>query len=173
MRTSHAILLLVAFAVMIAASWAHQLYYLRTVNRLAAGERRPGRMLVSGRSPGRLRGAVALLVIRQADETVERALVMEGTTVFARFRDRPQLTGPADEAPEKEASKAARGAVRNAVEHYRRISAGGSAAPSGSSAPSDGPGRSPGGGPSAAGREAPKDRRPRRNPILNRGRQAR
>jgi glucitol operon activator protein len=123
MRPIHAGLLLLGFAVMIAASWGQQLYYLRTVNGLAAGERRPGRMLVSGRCKGRLRGAVALLVIRQADDTIERALVMEGSTVFARFTERPGLTGPVDEVDSAAASAAARTAVRNAVDQYRRLTA--------------------------------------------------
>jgi len=115
------ILLLVGFAVMIAANWGQQLYYLRTVNRLANGEQRPGRILVSGRASGRLRGAVALLIVRQADDVVEHALVMEGTTVFARFRERPELAGPAGEEPPEALSKAARTAVANAVAHYRRM----------------------------------------------------
>jgi glucitol operon activator protein len=131
MRPIHAGLLLAAFALMIATNWAQQLYYLRTVNRLAGSERRPGRMLVSGRSAGRLRGAVALLVVRQEDDVIERALVMEGTTVFARFRERPDCHGPVDAAPAAEASKAARAAVRSAVEHYRRLKRGEAPQPAG------------------------------------------
>ena len=68
-------------------------YYNRTVQRLAREHNEPGSVLVSGRGKGRLRGAIVVLVVRKDDEEIKAASVMEGATVLARFKDRPDWVG--------------------------------------------------------------------------------
>ena len=75
------------------SAFAQHKYYARTVRRLAAAHDEPGCVLVSGRAKGRMRGAVVVLVLRASDEQVKAARAMEGATVFARFRDRPDWGG--------------------------------------------------------------------------------
>jgi len=120
-----ALLLLGAFVVSMASSlWQHR-YYMRTVNRLTAEEHRAGVTLVSGRATGRLRGAVVLLLVRQSDQVVERALVMQGGSVLARFRERPELCGRLRTASSRAASPAAARAVEDARDRYRRMRSNG------------------------------------------------
>jgi glucitol operon activator protein len=75
------------------SAFAQHKYYARTVRRLAAAHDEPGCVLVSGRGKGRIRGAIAVLVLRADDEYIKAAAVMEGATVFARFKDRPDWVG--------------------------------------------------------------------------------
>ncbi len=74
-------------------AFAQHRYYARTVRRLARAHDEPGCVLVSGRGKGRIRGAVVVLVLRTHDEQIKAAEVMEGATVFARFRERPDWVG--------------------------------------------------------------------------------
>jgi len=120
---SVSLLLLVGFVASMAASALQHRYYLRTVNRLAAAEHRAGLILVSGRATGRLRGAVVLLLVRRADAVVEQAQVMQGASVFARFRTRPPLTGPLATASARASSPAVSRAVEDARDRYRRMTA--------------------------------------------------
>lgn len=122
-----ALLLLGGFALTMVSSMAQHRYYMRTVNRLAAEEHRAGVTLVSGRATGRLRGAVVLLLVRRSDEVVERALVMQGASVLARFRERPQLTGELSTAPSRAASAFMTRAVEDARDRYRRMQSGATA----------------------------------------------
>jgi glucitol operon activator protein len=68
-------------------------YYTRTVGRLAREHNRPGCVLVSGRGKGRMRGAIAVLILNKEDEVIRAAAVMEGATVLARFKERPDWVG--------------------------------------------------------------------------------
>ncbi|MGP3987309.1 transcriptional regulator GutM [Streptomyces sp. 3N207] len=120
-----ALLLLGAFVVSMVSSLAQHRYYMRTVNRLTAEEHRAGVTLVSGRATGRFRGAVVLLLVRQSDEVVERALVMQGISILARFRESPQLSGQLRTASSRAASAASARAVEDARDRYRRMRSGG------------------------------------------------
>ncbi|KUO06044.1 transcriptional regulator GutM [Streptomyces caeruleatus] len=119
-----ALLLLGGFVLSLLASMAQHRYYMRTVNKLAAQENRAGVTLVSGRATGRLHGAVVLLLVRRSDSVVERALVMQGASVLARFRERPQLTGELSTAPSRAGSTAMARAVEDARDRYRRMQSG-------------------------------------------------
>ncbi|MDX3233607.1 transcriptional regulator GutM [Streptomyces sp. ME19-01-6] len=121
---SLALLLLGGFVLSLLASMAQHRYYMRTVNKLAAQEHRAGVTLVSGRATGRLRGTVVLLLVRRSDSVVERALVMQGASVLARFRERPQLTGELSTAPSRAGSTAMARAVEDARDRYRRMQSG-------------------------------------------------
>ena len=87
------VLMLVAVSLTAVTALAQHRYYARTVRRLATEHDDPGHVLVSGRGRSRLRGAIVVLVLRRADEQIRAASVMEGSTVLARFRDRPDWVG--------------------------------------------------------------------------------
>jgi len=87
------LLLFLAMSLTAASGLAQHRYYTRTVRRLARDHDEPGCMLVSGRGKGRVRGAIAVLVLRRHDEAIRAAAVMEGATVLARFKDRPDWVG--------------------------------------------------------------------------------
>ena len=72
---------------------AQHKYYSRTVGRLAREHDEPGCVLVSGRGKGRVRGAIVVLVLRTDDEVIRAAAVLQGATVLARFKDRPDWVG--------------------------------------------------------------------------------
>jgi glucitol operon activator protein len=97
-----------------ASAFAQHKYYARTVRRLAAAHDEPGCVLVSGRGKGRIRGAVVVLVLRASDEQIKAAAVMEGATVFARFRARPDWVGLSGRDPLPGASPRLAAAVADA-----------------------------------------------------------
>lgn len=105
-----------------AGSYLQHRYYLRVVDRLAKQYGGSGHALVSGIRKGRLRGAVAVLVLsRGSPGRVERAMVMEGTTLFARFRDRADLTGVLTDEQLATCSQTVRGAVQDAMARGRKV----------------------------------------------------
>jgi DNA-binding transcriptional regulator of glucitol operon len=87
------LVLLAALLLTTLSAYAQHKYYVSTLRRLARQHNTPGCVLVSGSSRGRLRGAVAVLVLRAEDEAIEAAAVMEGSSVLARFKDRPDWVG--------------------------------------------------------------------------------
>ena len=87
------LLLFLAMSLTAASGLAQHRYYTRTVRRLAREHDEPGCMLVSGRGKGRVRGAIAVLVLNRHDEVIRAAAVMEGATVLARFKERPDWVG--------------------------------------------------------------------------------
>gem|GEM_PF-1222213 len=120
--------LLLLGALLLTMAFAHlqHRYYLRVVNHLAAAHRGPGRVLVSGISRGRLRGAVAILVVRRGDDVIERALVMEGSSILARFREQAVLRDqPLAAIAEIPLSKPVRRAMDDAVRRYHQLQAAG------------------------------------------------
>lgn len=116
-------LIVAAFAVAFGLSLLQHRAYARAVNRVAAREHRSGVLLVTGRAKGALRGAVVLLVVDRVERRVTRALAMQGASVFARFRERPELCGPVDGVAERAQGKALRRAVADALPRYRRLDA--------------------------------------------------
>jgi len=92
-NTGYFLLIFVGMSLTAVTGLAQHRYYTRTVRRLARDHDEPGSVLVSGRGRGRLRGAVVVLVLREEDEVIRAAAVMEGATVLARFRDRPDWVG--------------------------------------------------------------------------------
>jgi DNA-binding transcriptional regulator of glucitol operon len=94
MSNTQSFLLIVAAVLLTATSGlAQHKYYTRTVRRLAREHDEPGCVLVSGRGKSRFRGAIAVLVLRKHDEQIQAAAVMEGASVLARFKDRPDWIG--------------------------------------------------------------------------------
>ncbi|MEU6643833.1 transcriptional regulator GutM [Saccharomonospora sp. NPDC046836] len=117
-------LLLVAFVAAGLLSYRQHLAYQRAVNELATEENRSGVLLVSGRAKGRLRGAIVLLVIDRRKGQVLRARAMEGRSVFATFRERPELAGPVEGAEDRAGSTALGRAVQEALRMASRLNAG-------------------------------------------------
>lgn len=93
---------------------AQHKYYARTVKRLARAHDEPGHMLVTGRGKSRFRGAIAVLVLRTHDEVITAAAVMEGASVLARFKDRPDWVGRSAREPLPGASPRVAAAVAEA-----------------------------------------------------------
>jgi glucitol operon activator protein len=118
------VLLLGAFVVAGLLTYRQHLGYQRAVNDLATQENRSGVLLVSGRAKGWRRGAVVLLVIDRRRGRVLRARAMEGASVFATFRERPELAGPVEAAEERAGSTALAKAVHEALGMASRLNAG-------------------------------------------------
>jgi glucitol operon activator protein len=93
---------------------AQHKYYARTVKRLAREHDEPGHMLVTGRGKSRFRGAIAVLVLRKHDEVIKAAVVMEGASVLARFKNRPDWVGLSARDPLPGASPRVAAAVAEA-----------------------------------------------------------
>ena len=93
------LLLFAALIFMTFTALGQHRYYVRTLRRLAREHNQAGHALVSGSAKGRFRGAVAILVLRTDDETIAAAAAMEGSSVLARFKDRPDWVGLSADAP--------------------------------------------------------------------------
>src|SRR3954463_10890178 len=76
-----------------ASALAQHKYHTRTVRRLARENNDSGSVLISGRGKGRVRGAIAVLVLDKQTEVIRAAAVMEGASVLARFKQRPDWVG--------------------------------------------------------------------------------
>ena len=87
------LLLFLAMSLTAGSALTQHKYYTRTVRRLARENNDPGCVLVSGRGKGRVRGAIAVLVLDKQDEIIRAAAVMEGASVLARFKQRPDWVG--------------------------------------------------------------------------------
>jgi glucitol operon activator protein len=119
------LLLFGMFMLSMLGSFLQHRYYLRVVNDLARQFRRSGYALASGRSKGRTRGAIAVLVVRRDDpDVIERAVIMQGRTVFARFRERPELAGRVSETRLAACSPTMRRAVKDALQRGRSAAEG-------------------------------------------------
>jgi len=118
------ILLLGVLLLTMAFAHLQHRYYQRVVNHLAGEYRGPGRALVSGISRGRLRGAIAILVVQRDTDMIERALVMEGSSILARFREQPGLSGqPLEAITRVSLSRPASRALQDAAARYRQFHA--------------------------------------------------
>jgi DNA-binding transcriptional regulator of glucitol operon len=84
------------------------------VKRLAREHDEPGHILVTGRGKSRFRGAIAVLVLRKHDEVITAAAVMEGASVLARFKSRPDWVGRSAREPLPGASPRVAAAVAEA-----------------------------------------------------------
>jgi glucitol operon activator protein len=119
-----AAILVAGFVVAGLLSYRQHLGYQRVVNRVATEENASGKLVVTGRAKGKLRGAVVLLVLDRADRRVTRALVMEGATVFAGFRERPDLLGPLADIESRANTTPLTRAVTDARHTANRLTAG-------------------------------------------------
>jgi glucitol operon activator protein len=116
-NTGFFLLIFVGLSLTAVSALAQHKYYTRTVRRLAREHNEPGCVLVSGRGKGRLRGAVAVLVLRKHDEVIKAGAVMEGATVLARFKDRPDWVGLSARDPLPQCSPRVAKAVADALTH--------------------------------------------------------
>lgn len=102
-------------------SFLQHRYYLKLVNSLAGEYRSSEYVLASGLRKGRMRGAIAVLVLRRDNvDVIEKAMVMSGATLLARFHERTELTGRIDESRLAGCKPAVRGAIEDALARGRR-----------------------------------------------------
>ncbi len=111
-----AAILLAALVMSIVLSlWQHR-RYIADVNAMAREHAGKDLRLVSGRSKGRLQGAVVVLLLDPKTMIVEEARSMVGSTIFTRLRPAPELRGPlaslADRATNQHVRKAAESALQ-------------------------------------------------------------
>jgi glucitol operon activator protein len=93
------LVLLIALSLTTGSALLQHKYYARTVRRLASAHNEPGCAIVSGRAKGRRRGAIAVLVLGREDQRIRGAAVMQGASVFARFKNRPDWVGMSARGP--------------------------------------------------------------------------
>lgn len=109
------LLFLTAIVAMTALSVWQNGRYAREVNRLARAHAGPDRHLVSGRCKGRVRGAIAVLVVDVQRGEIVQARAMTGASVFAALRPAPTLLGPVSSVLDRVTGKALRKAVDDAL----------------------------------------------------------
>jgi glucitol operon activator protein len=110
----YGLVLFVVISLTTISAFAQHKYYARTVRRMVRSHNQPGCVLVSGRAKSRLRGAIAVLVLRTPDGVIESATVMEGSSVLARFKDRPEWIGRPATGPLPNCSSRQAAAVKDA-----------------------------------------------------------
>src|SRR3954466_1731249 len=93
------LVLLIALSLTTGRALMQHKYSARTVRRLASAHDEPGCAIVSGRAKGRWRGAIAVLVLGREDQRIRGAAVMQGASVFARFKNRPDWVGMSARGP--------------------------------------------------------------------------
>lgn len=82
-----------------------QRQYSRELSRIAAASRGKDDVLLSGRGRSLLGGAVLILVVDRTTAQIVTARGMVGASVFARFKDLPDLLGPTATATERTRGK--------------------------------------------------------------------
>lgn len=131
MDTGFALLLFAALVLSGLLSWLqHRAYSAATRRMMEQFHGRRDAILVSGRGKGLLRGAVVILVVDARDKRVVAAEAMVGTSVLARFRERPELLGPISSAADRASEKRLAQAIQSALEQYKTTAARGARAAS-------------------------------------------
>ncbi len=111
-----AAILLAALVIGIVSSlWQHR-RYIAEVNKLAKAYAGRDLRLVSGRSKGRLQGAIVVLVLDPATMEVVDASAMVGATIFSRLKPAPELRGPVATLAERAANKHVQKAAASALQ---------------------------------------------------------
>jgi DNA-binding transcriptional regulator of glucitol operon len=121
-NTEFALLLGGALVLGALLSWAQQKAYARTVRRMADEYSGQPVALVSGRGKGFGRGAIVVLAVDERSKRVVAAQAMKGSTVFARFRPRPDLLGPLSNATSRVHSALMGKALQEAQKQYKQLS---------------------------------------------------
>ncbi|EPH06752.1 hypothetical protein HMPREF1531_00354 [Propionibacterium sp. oral taxon 192 str. F0372] len=108
-------ILVAAMLIGVALTWLQMRSYnaeLRKASTAMTGEHL---MLVSGRGRSMAGGAILIAIVDTATRQVVWARAMSGATVFARFRDRPELLGSVDGAAERVHGRQLKAAVEMAM----------------------------------------------------------
>src|SRR3954468_4416020 len=93
------LLLLIALSLTTGSALMQHKYYARTVRRLGSAHDEAGCAMGSGGAKARWRGAIAVLVLARQDQRIRGASVMQGASVFARFKNRPDWVGMSARGP--------------------------------------------------------------------------
>lgn len=121
MEWQFALYLFAAMILSIPLTWLQTRRYTRAVREMAAAHDDRSKILVSGRGRGKLRGAVAMLVIDAATRTIVEARVMAGASVFARIRRAHELEGPLEEATARAGDRMTAKALTQAAEQFETV----------------------------------------------------
>lgn len=89
--------------------------YAREVSRLAEASQGSEDALVTGRGRTFRGGAVVVLLVDVGTREIITARGMVGATVFARFKERPELLGPIDGAADRARTKQMAVAITQAI----------------------------------------------------------
>lgn len=89
--------------------------YARSVNAMVREHHGAGRLLITGRGLGKLKGTIVMLVVDDSADQVIAARALRGSTIFATAKDAPQLLGPVATLPERAGDKQTRKAVEMAL----------------------------------------------------------
>lgn len=92
-----------------------QARYARSVNDMVQKHHGTGRLLVTGRGLGKLKGTIVMLVVDDAADEVVAASTLRGSTIFATAKDAPELLGPIATLPERAGDKHTRKAIDMAL----------------------------------------------------------
>lgn len=109
-------ILIAAMLLGVALTWIQMRAYnveLRKAQKVMRGEHL---MLVSGRGRSMASGAILLAIVDTVTRQIVWARAMAGSTVFARFRDRPELLGPVDAAADRVRDRQLKAAVTMALQ---------------------------------------------------------
>lgn len=93
--------------------------YARSVNAMVRQHHGKGRLLVTGRGLGKLKGTIVMLVIDDAADEVVAASRLRGSTIFATAKDAPELTGPVASLAERADDKQTRKAIDMALNQLK------------------------------------------------------
>ncbi len=89
--------------------------YARSVNAMVRQHHGAGRLLVTGRGLGKLKGTIVMLVVDDSADQVIAAQMLRGSTIFATAKDAPQLLGPVATLPGRAGDKQTRKAIEMAL----------------------------------------------------------
>lgn len=93
--------------------------YARSVNAMVRKHHGSGRLLVTGRGLGKLKGTIVMLVVDDSADQVIAAQVLRGSTIFATAKDAPQLLGPVATLPGRAGDKQTGKAVEMALSQLK------------------------------------------------------
>lgn len=98
---SFALILVVALMIGAILSYVQHRAYAATVREMAAEHHVQGLALISGRGKGFLKGVAIILVVNRKTQEVIDGRIMRGASIFARFKEAPDLRGPLEELRKK------------------------------------------------------------------------
>ncbi|MFT4218361.1 MAG: transcriptional regulator GutM [Micropruina sp.] len=93
--------------------------YARSVNAMVSEHRGDGRLLVTGRGLGKLRGTIVMLVVDDPADEVVAARVLRGSTIFATAKPASALLGPLSTLPERADDKQTGKAIEMALNQLK------------------------------------------------------
>ena len=98
---SFALILVVALMIGAILSYVQHRAYAATVREMAGQHHVKGLALVSGRGKGFWKGVAVILVVNRKTQEVIDGKIMRGASIFARFKEAPDLRGQLEDLRKK------------------------------------------------------------------------